>query len=662
MTDNEFKELIDKQVCHLGEGEPSPSLGKEFDLYIDTRTHRFYRKSNDVWTSAPKEVIGQCVSYLSKDELKEVVDEFLVASGDASALVNEHNTDGNAHLTGFNHRLTSNQLFDYNLLPNTDFIQKGHLEDRIKNADSLKEHEKLVASNTDLGHVKVDGHSIIVEDGVAKSVGGKLIGEIFAYPSKVPPEGSYALDGQTIENCRELYPEFYQWILDNRGENKTISLYKDWQMPSLTENGTVGFSVYAVEASGDVVSGYEVFESFDYTHGGNGTYCNIANATEAYLTFYAPRRIQFTSLHFKFPSAGTVNQRIVNYKIYLSNDNSTWKEVANGNIESTANSAEQTIEIPLSNYDLINVGYQYIKIFGSNGGGTSVAFPEITLEGLEFLRYKQGTSGNIFVTNKAFWDSILEANSVCGAFAIDEEKGDITLPYLINATLWGADFGGIGESLPAGLPNITGKFSGIEGNESTFAEGAFYKEGSINTGGSGNGDAYVGFDASRSNPIYGNSDTVQPRAMAITWCIQVYNTASVLSTQESAQLTSQMQTKAQKDLVNVDSNIDFVIESWNDGAGNWYRKYRSGWCEQGGITPIATNSTGQKSFITLFVPMLNTYYNVQLTIYGQDSFNTEGAAACHFTASLLTTNSFNYWVIAKQGMKQHFWEVKGYHA
>ena len=65
-----------------------------------------------------------------------------------------------------------------------------------------------------------------------------------------------------------------------------------------------------------------------------------------------------------------------------------------------------------------------------------------------------------------------------------------------------------------------------------------------------------------------------------------------------------MQTKAQKDLVNVDSNIDFVIESWKDGNGNWYRKYRSGWCEQGGY--IAKVSSSSWITVTFLVEMQDT--------------------------------------------------------
>ena len=43
MTDTQFKELIDHQVCHVGDGEPDASLGKDFDLYIDRQKNRFYR-------------------------------------------------------------------------------------------------------------------------------------------------------------------------------------------------------------------------------------------------------------------------------------------------------------------------------------------------------------------------------------------------------------------------------------------------------------------------------------------------------------------------------------------------------------------------------------------------------------------------------------------
>ena len=612
MTDNEFKELIDKQVCHLGEGEPSPSLGKEFDLYIDKQTHRFYRKSNDVWTSSPKEVIGQCVSYLSKEDLKDEVQEFLVASGDASALVKEHNANADAHLTGFNHRLTSNQLFDYNLLPNTDFIQKGHLEERIKDSQGLKEHAKKVASTTELGHVKVDGNSIIVEDGVAKAIGGKLIGEIFAYPSKVPPEGAYLLDGQTIYGCDKLYPEFYNWVITNKGEVNFTPIYNDWVMPSLSQDGSLGGLTYGVEASSAVLSGYDAYKSFDNTLGGASTFTSLNAVKEGSITFYSPKKIEFTSVKFVNPTAGTVNQRIIDYVIEGSNDNTYWDKLAIGAIDSTANSAEQIVDIPLSNYDKVKVGYKYIRISGTNGGGTNCAFPEITLYGKEFVKYDYTTDGNILVLSNVDYDLMLSSVGCCGAFALDETSGDVRLPYVINATLWGADYFKIGESLPAGLPNIVGSVAGfdITGPETGSYSGSLYVNPEITNpyGASFEGSAksqQLEIDASFSSSVYGNSDTVQPRAIGISWCIQVYNATNTLSTQESAQLATQMQNKAQKDLANVISNIDFVIESYNDGEGNWYRKYRSGWVEQGTYITSSSNRTCTFAFL---IEMADTNY------------------------------------------------------
>lgn len=56
-------------------------------------------------------------------------------------------------------------------------------------------------------------------------------------------------------------------------------------------------------------------------------------------------------------------------------------------------------------------------------------------------------------------------------------------------------------------------------------------------------------------------------------------------------LATDVNGKADKDLVNVSSNVSVCIESWHDENGNWYRVYSDGWCEQGGsLTPTGTGS------------------------------------------------------------------------
>lgn len=53
---------------------------------------------------------------------------------------------------------------------------------------------------------------------------------------------------------------------------------------------------------------------------------------------------------------------------------------------------------------------------------------------------------------------------------------------------------------------------------------------------------------------------------------------------------------------------DYVVESQILGDGSWYRKYKSGWLEQGGQTP--TVAGGRTTTVTLLKPYNNTAYNV----------------------------------------------------
>ena len=72
-----------------------------------------------------------------------------------------------------------------------------------------------------------------------------------------------------------------------------------------------------------------------------------------------------------------------------------------------------------------------------------------------------------------------------------------------------------GETVEAGLPNITGKFVG--GNQNGNVSGAFVRDGNSNSSQQGTDykEAQMSFDASNSNQIYGNSDTVQPPAYLV---------------------------------------------------------------------------------------------------------------------------------------------------
>ena len=95
------------------------------------------------------------------------------------------------------------------------------------------------------------------------------------------------------------------------------------------------------------------------------------------------------------------------------------------------------------------------------------------------------------------------------------------LPDLQDKFIQGAN-NNLGTSKDAGLPNITGEFY-QDTNASTTVSGAFiYKSGErLNLANSATATSgAVAFDASRSNSIYGNSDTVQPPSVCLNYIIK----------------------------------------------------------------------------------------------------------------------------------------------
>ena len=101
-------------------------------------------------------------------------------------------------------------------------------------------------------------------------------------------------------------------------------------------------------------------------------------------------------------------------------------------------------------------------------------------------------------------------------------EGMFKVPDLQDRFLQGAN-GNLGTVKEAGLPNITGNSGAYLRNQNaTRPTGAFYFNGSVMLGtGSANVDwQKLSFNASKSNSIYGKSDTVQPPAVCVNFIIK----------------------------------------------------------------------------------------------------------------------------------------------
>lgn len=79
------------------------------------------------------------------------------------------------------------------------------------------------------------------------------------------------------------------------------------------------------------------------------------------------------------------------------------------------------------------------------------------------------------------------------------------------------------------------------------------------------------------------------------------------------------------------ANCDFVIESGQNG-NSWYRKYQSGWVEQGGIV-----NTGGVVTITFPIEMLDTNYTFIGTPKSNTTTNTGWVMQEHTAISRTTT-------------------------
>jgi hypothetical protein len=145
-------------------------------------------------------------------------------------------------------------------------------------------------------------------------------------------------------------------------------------------------------------------------------------------------------------------------------------------------------------------------------------------EAVTVLKSLQATTPSLFCTEEE-WQAEKEASDhgQVGKFVLNETAGTLRLPAVIN--IQGVfDLQNAGLTVEAGLPNIKGMVYYGHGYL-VDATGAFYRGKSGNLQRTADGrteqDYELLFDASRSNPIYGNNTTVQEEAIQYPWVIRL---------------------------------------------------------------------------------------------------------------------------------------------
>lgn len=112
-------------------------------------------------------------------------------------------------------------------------------------------------------------------------------------------------------------------------------------------------------------------------------------------------------------------------------------------------------------------------------------------------------------------------------YGVGDGSTTFNLPNTINRVMWGGNVAG--QYIEAGLPNVSGESVLVMKSlassptgvfSSTYTDNKRYNINVIADGNAGESWADIRFRASDSNPIYGNSDTVQPPSLTTRWYIK----------------------------------------------------------------------------------------------------------------------------------------------
>ena len=120
---------------------------------------------------------------------------------------------------------------------------------------------------------------------------------------------------------------------------------------------------------------------------------------------------------------------------------------------------------------------------------------------------------------------------------------------------------------------------------------------------------------------------------------------------DTGEILEALNDKADRDLNNTQPVADYVIESQFPTSSNnytWYRLYKSGWVEQGGI------QLGSSSTATLPVEMADTKYTALVSCSWETSSSSGTRGNCIYDK---TTTGFKAQVDNNSGTLN--WEVKG---
>lgn len=255
-----------------------------------------------------------------------------------------------------------------------------------------------------------------------------------------------------------------------------------------------------------------------------------------------------------------------------------------------------------------------------------------------------------WVKTEAEWQEIAERdNGFCPFYSEGDGSTNFRTPKFAPYQQIAIASVNAGTYHQAGLPNIKGSLNPIGQEESSaLPTGAFSKlSGRCMSGLSYfDGKGVYEFNASKSNPIYGRSTTVQPESHEWIICVVVAGQATNLGSVDVSNVMSAV-AQVQADVGAIPTPKAYITETWHSGT-SWYRKWSDGWIEQGGYN--AGGSDYGDSTVTLPTSFVGTDYSV---------FVQNWNGNWDYSSAVISKTNSSYFIRTRFGKDFH-WHACGY--
>ena len=287
---------------------------------------------------------------------------------------------------------------------------------------------------------------------------------------------------------------------------------------------------------------------------------------EKTMTFYSPEKLKVTQIELLTIDPNYYMQK---FQIEASNDNETWTTIVSGEITANHVGKGMFCKIPKEFQTPDDkTGWNYIRlncISHYSPDAPYVAFPKVFITAEEYYYTGKISEDNIIVTDVKTYNAIFKQYGFCNAFAISGDC-DIILPT------WNGYQTPMNDTIPVrgngmalGLTNGISTLALANGQNAAYASDSGYGSlvGSVpGTLSVVNQTLGITEYAAKSGIVADASSYPKDN---FYWCIQVFNAATELSTQNSDILASQMQMKAQTNLANVTN----PVQAFKDMSISW---------------------------------------------------------------------------------------------